>query len=204
MGRLAARVVVWIVAAGMVAAALAGCDGDDGAADGPTATVPTTPPDPYAVPAVIDEAYVNRVLAALDQADGDVTRLVARTGTVPPEAVDRLKALYVGDYLQLQIDILQQDILNGMKGYRSDLGNQRTSVVRLLTASPTCIFAEATRDLSEVSSSSDPRLASPWVGLVPIDPDVDPNGYNQTPWVYVYNGFTPDQSQPNNPCENSS
>ena len=43
----------------------------------PTAQVRPAPPttaDPYAVPAVIDIAYVNRVLAALDQVDGDATR----------------------------------------------------------------------------------------------------------------------------------
>ena len=102
MGRLVARVVVWGVAAAVVAVGVAGCGGDDsGAADGPTASVPTVPPDPYAVPAVIDEAYVNRVLAALDQAVGDVVRMVVSTKSYPPDAIERLQALYVGDCLQL-------------------------------------------------------------------------------------------------------
>ena len=57
---------------------LGACGGGDDDALGPTATLPqaTTTTDPYAVPAVIDEAYVNRVLAGLDQAVGEVTRLV--------------------------------------------------------------------------------------------------------------------------------
>ena len=95
MGRLVARVVVVGVAAAVVAVGVAGCGGDgSGATDGPTASVPTTPPDPYAVPAVIDEAYVNRVLAALDQANGDVDGLVVScTNALPPEAIDRLKAI---------------------------------------------------------------------------------------------------------------
>ena len=60
------------VAVAVVVAGLAGCGvGGSSGADGPTATRPTVPPDPYAVPAVIDEAYVNRVLAALDQANGE-------------------------------------------------------------------------------------------------------------------------------------
>ena len=77
-----------------------GCGaGKDPVADVPTATVPTVPPDPYAVPAVIDEAYVNRVLAALDQAVGDVVRMVIRTKVLSPEAIERLQAIYVGDAL---------------------------------------------------------------------------------------------------------
>ena len=35
-----------------------------------TVPAPTTTTNPYAVPAVIDAAYVNRVLAGLDAADG--------------------------------------------------------------------------------------------------------------------------------------
>jgi len=50
------------------------------AAPGPTTT--TAPADPYAVPEVIDAAYVNRVLAALYAIDGDTTREVLATGRV--------------------------------------------------------------------------------------------------------------------------
>ncbi len=85
---------------------LAACGGDKEPL-GPTATVPqpTTTTDPYAVPAVIDEAYVNRVLAGLDQAVGDIVRLVVSTRDIPPEVIDRLKAMYVGDALQLKSTI---------------------------------------------------------------------------------------------------
>ena len=71
MGRLVRGWWLWVLPQAVIAVgALTGCGGDgSGTADGPTATVPTTPPDPYAVPAVIDEAYVNRVLAALDQVE---------------------------------------------------------------------------------------------------------------------------------------
>ena len=68
VGRVVARVGVVCAAVAVVAAGLVGCGGGkDRVAGVPTATVPTVPPDPYSVPAVIDEAYVNRVLAALDQ-----------------------------------------------------------------------------------------------------------------------------------------
>src|SRR3954464_237000 len=79
-------------------------------AGGTVATEPdrTTTTNPYAVPAVIDVAYVNRVLAGLDAAVGDAMRLVVSTHTVPREAYDRLRAIYATDgSLQLEIDLLQ-------------------------------------------------------------------------------------------------
>ncbi len=80
---------------GMVVALLllsAACGGKDEPL-GPIGSVPqaTTTTNPYAVPEVIDEAYVNRVLAGLDQAYGDLTRLIVSTENIVPEAIDRLK-----------------------------------------------------------------------------------------------------------------
>ena len=85
-----------VLAALALTAPVACSSGSDKA--GPTATVatepaPTTTTDPYAVPATIDVAYVNKVLAGLDAAVGDVTLLVVRTRTLTQEAYDRLKAI---------------------------------------------------------------------------------------------------------------
>ncbi|MFN2504089.1 MAG: hypothetical protein ABR540_07650, partial [Acidimicrobiales bacterium] len=72
---LPARILVAVAVLSLVACS------DDPTVDPPSATVGTEAPsttsaDPYAVPAVIDEAYVNRVLAGLDAAVGEVVRLV--------------------------------------------------------------------------------------------------------------------------------
>ena len=99
----------------VVAALLTSCAGKEEPL-GPAATVPrgTTTTNPYAIPPVIDEAYVNRVLAGLDQAVGDVTRLIVATRTVPPEAIDRLKVIYLdAGLLQLVVDTYQHDLLGG-------------------------------------------------------------------------------------------
>jgi hypothetical protein len=169
---------------------------------GPTATVPqaTTTTNPYAVPAVIDETYVNRVLAGLDQAVGDVVRLVVSARTIPPEALQRLKAIYVGEYLQLVVDLFQDDIFHDFAGYREAPGNKATTVTRLLTIKVACIFAQVHKDFSAVSLDPDPRLSTQWIALVPIDPSHDPNGYNPTGWAYSYDGFREDYSQPPDPC----
>ena len=92
----------------------------------PPAPTTTTTTNPYAVPAVIDVAYVNRVLAGLDAVLGDVLRIVKRTNTIPPEAYDHLRALYGdADFLQLKIDGYQRDIREGFRTYRPAPGNRR-------------------------------------------------------------------------------
>jgi hypothetical protein len=202
VNRLVARVVVVGVALTVAAAALVACDrGGDSGADSPTATVPTTPPDPYAVPAVIDEAYLNRVLAALDQAFGDVVRMVVSTKTLSPEAIQRLQALYVGDALNLQFQLFQADILNGLTGYKAAPGNVKTKATKLITVRPECVFAQVSRDYAEVSVKPDPRLGTQWVAIVPRNNH--PGEYNETPWLYIYDGFSKTFSRPADPCEKS-
>ncbi len=188
-------------------AALALAAGCNGKADGgpettlpPPSTASTTPPDPYAVPAVIDEAYVNRVLAGLDAANGDVLRLVVRERTIPQEVLDRIDALYVGEFVQIQRDLLAADLQAGFSNVRPSSGNRETRVSELITASPNCIFARVNRDYSPVVVRTNPRLNMQWVMLRPLDPARDPHNYNPTPWIYVYDGFQPDGTAPPNRC----
>ena len=80
---------------------------------GPTATVPqgTTTTNPYAIPPVIDEAYVNRVLAAFDQVIGDAVRLVVKNRQLDEDVFYRLKAVSTGNAFQLKLTSLQGDLI---------------------------------------------------------------------------------------------
>ncbi len=169
---------------------------------GPTATVPqaTTTTDPYAVPAVIDEAYVNRVLAGLDKAFGDITRIVVETRTVPPEVIKRLDAMYIGLLVQGHIDLFQANLRSGVEGYKQPPGDHHSVVTSLISIKPSCIFAQISRDASAVVESPDLRFATQWVALVPADPALDPQGFNKTTWAFLYEGFPRDFSQPEDPC----
>jgi len=194
------------VLAGIVFAASAACSGSSADKASPTATVatepaPTTTTDPYAVPATIDITYVNQVLAGLDRVMGDVTRLVVRTRTIPPEAYDRLKALYPDDErLQRSIDSFQRDLRQDLSGYRAEPGDKTSTVTQLITATRACIFTEVARDYSKVGTTPLPALDVQWIGLKPLDTNRDPSGYNPAKWVFVYEGFPPDRSEPPNPC----
>ena len=202
--RMGGRLTRAVVAGLLLAAPLAACSPDDEPA-APTATLGTAPPvtpttDPYAVPAVIDAAYVNRVLEGLDAAVGDVVRMVVREKRIPREAAERLQAIYIDkDAWQLEIDLLQRDSFQNFSSYKPDPGNQKTVVTRLITASPLCVFAEVERDYSPVGISPDANLSRQWIALKPVT-NQDPEKYNITSWGYVYDGFTPNRTEPPNPC----
>lgn len=167
------------------------------------ATLPpaTTTTNPYAVPAVIDAAYVNRVLAGLDAIRGDVTRTIVSTKTIPRDAYDRMRAMYGTDeWLQLRIDSFQSDMRRAFAGYSPVPGNQVTTITQLISTSSTCIFARATRDYSAVGPGASATSDRNWVGLKPLDPRRDPHGYNVTSWAFVYDGFPEDRTQPPDPC----
>jgi hypothetical protein len=181
------------------------CGGKEGPL-GPTATVPqaTTTTDPYAVPPVIDEAYVNRVLAGLDQVVGDAVRSVVRTRLLDEEVLLRLKAISSDDALQLKLNGLQKDLLGGMEGYRDPPGNKITTATRLIAANPSCVFAEVVKNFSAVNADGAQHLSIQWVALVPLDPTRDPKHYNVTGWMFAYDGFPDDRSEPPDPCDGFS
>jgi ABC-type Fe3+-hydroxamate transport system substrate-binding protein len=198
------RVVVVTVAA--LSLTLAAACTSAGSDDGPTATLGTAAPattttDPYAVPSTIDAAYVNRVLAGLDQAVGDVVRTIVAARGIPREMAERLQAFYLTkDAWQLEIDLLQDDVFSGFAGYKPNPGNHVSIVSDLITVARSCLFAKISRDYSAVSMSPTPASTTLWVGLRPTTPSDDPSHYNKTGWGYVYEGFRSDRSAPNNPC----
>ncbi|MGH9277005.1 MAG: hypothetical protein ACRD12_02695 [Acidimicrobiales bacterium] len=197
----------WTVGFLVVVALVAGmaCSGAPEPAP-PGATVGTEPPrttttDPYAIPSVIDADYVNRILAAFDAVRGDVYRLVVRTRTIPPEAIDRLKSVYgPGVFLQLAVDDLQSQMLRGFSDYRDPPGNQRSTVDRLITANHSCVFAQVRRDYSAVTSRPNPAPDKVWIALLRNPGDIDPWRYNPTAWYSPYDGYQPGGVAPVDPC----
>jgi hypothetical protein len=173
---------------------------------GPTATVPqeTTTTNPYAIPPVIDEAYVNRVLAGLDHAVGDAVRRVVRTKLIDEDIFNRFKAAYAGDAYQLQLNLVQRDLLTGFKGYKDVPGDQKTTVARLITVRQSCIFAEVLKDFSSIAVTPSGVLSTEWIALVPVGATTEAGNYNPTPWMFAYDGFRQDRSQPPDPCASAT
>ena len=94
---------------------LTGCSG--GGDDSTEATVPraTTTTDPYAVPATIDIAYLNRVFVALEKINGDATRLIVAAKRITPEAATLLHAILTDEEFKIQAEIWNDDIDKGLR-----------------------------------------------------------------------------------------
>lgn len=173
---------------------LAACsDGGDGSIGAPSATVPTLPPqttttNPFAVPDVIDAAYVNRVLAGLDAAFGDIVRELASARRLPDNTPDRLKGVY-GDLelFNLQFGVLQVYLRTNPFPLPSVPGDKRTTVSQLFTAQRSCIYAEVKRDYSAFIGREQP-VRTEWIALEPLKAGEDRLSVNPTGWAYVYEG----------------
>lgn len=172
---------------------LGACAGQPSAPEASSATVRTEPSttattNPYAVPAVIDAAYVNRVLAWLDQFEGDIARHVMASRTLAPDDIARLKAIHASDgAFQVALDAYQFDIRSGFAGALPNPGNLKTVVIQMLSAKSSCVYVKVDRDYSAVASNPNPSLAGPqWVALRRLNPPVSP--YNVTGWGYQLNG----------------
>jgi hypothetical protein len=198
------------VAVGLVLLSFTACSSNKPRAATPGATVPTAPPftttttDPYAVPPVIDATYVNRVLAGLDQAVGDVVRIVVSQRTLPPEAIERLRSVYADEVLlQLQIDSFQRDLSRNLRDYKASPGNASSKVLELITTKQSCIYAKINRDVSQIAVAADPRLSTQWIAVKPHGTAA--RAFNPTGWSYIYEGFQRDLTAPStNPCASVS
>jgi hypothetical protein len=159
-------------------------------------------PPPTAAPAAGAEeaATIDRILAGLDGVMGDLQRILVRERRITPEVTERLRAIYVGPELLNQIDAFRADVANGLVGMRNPPGNRVTTVSRLITVSPICIFVEVMRDYAPVTEGAAPRPASLYVVLVTKSEGDDPRQLNPTPWAMLYDGVQVDGSQPEDVC----
>ncbi len=181
--------------------------GDSGAT--PSATVPveqtttsTTEVDVSTIPPTIDEAYVNKVLAALDAVDGEATRLIVQNRAFVPEAAARLRAIYDEQEFRKQTDAWLMDLQKGLPRYKPDPGARKTTVVQLLEKTDHCIFASVMQDFSLIATDSgSPSLA--YVLLIPLDRSRDKRGINPTAWMVHEEGYNKDGSIPRGLCAGS-
>ena len=183
---------------------LAACSGDG--EDAPTATVPTAvetpstaaPSDPYAIPAVIDVAYVQRVFDALDQIQGEVIKEFLTTRQLTFPMTVRLGAVYNREELERTVNALKEQLNRDFSVFKQPPGTRRTVVKRLLTARHDCVSVAAEFDSAGLLKDPGPP-ESAYLALQPTEPSLDPTNLNPTP----YSIFSEDR-QLRDPCVRSS
>jgi len=145
-------------------------------------------------------AGIDRVLAGLDGVMGDLQRVLVRERRITPEVTDRLRSIYTGPELLNQIDAFRADVAAGLVGYRDPPGNRLTTVVRLITVSPICVFVEVMRDYGPIAAGPAAPPSSLYVVLVSKSEADDPRQLNPTPWAMLYDGVQADGAEPEDVC----
>lgn len=175
-------------------------------------TVPTRPPtsgatdstatpvagaDVAAIPVVLDELYLNRVLAALDSVEREAVRHIADAKNLNAPAVELLGSIYSAPALANETDAWLTELERdpALRSTPADTPGRTTVVDHVISSSPTCVYIAVARSYMQTGVA---RIE--YVGLQPLDQRNDPKNHNPTAWMIVKNGLLSDGGQPEDPC----
>jgi hypothetical protein len=152
----------------------------------PSPAVPATAIDTSVVPPSIDTAYADAVLADLNHVYGNAVRLLKATHTLPPSAVADLRAIYNDPLYNTELRLFSEALYVDFDTGRDHPGDPVSTVRRLITGTPTCIFVEVVTSLAAVVKTNESPAASEYEMLQPKQAGTDPAGLNTTPWAFSY------------------
>ncbi|MGH9155461.1 MAG: hypothetical protein ACRD1K_06440 [Acidimicrobiales bacterium] len=153
-----------------------------------TGATTTVPVDPFAIPEVIDAAYVNRVLAALYKIDGDLHREVLASGGVEVEVIQRLTSIYGEPQRNLELNALPSVLRDDPAIFRVPPGDRRVTVISIVTARSDCIITLADLSYAEVLYTATTIGQQEFFMVVLRSRSTDGNAlkdFNPTPWMIV-------------------
>jgi hypothetical protein len=168
-------------------------------ASSPTTTSPPPPTSPATVPSTITPAYVNSVFVVLNHVYGNALRLDLQTVDVPPQSVADLRSIYNDPLFNQEVTIASQALTENLSNVRMPPGDQVTRVDRLISASASCIFVEATTNVSRVVFKA-PKPSYEYDELTRRQAGADPQGLNSTPWAISFNAVFANPTAEPDPC----
>ena len=184
------------VAVALVAPACSRGEADAGGAVVPRATTTsqpetttTTSADPYAIPAVIDADYVNRVLAEFSRIEGDLFRKYVSTRLFEERDLVPIRAMYADAEVRRQAESFAKTRILPAAEYRDPIGDKLVLVESILAAGPECVSVKATFDFSPIRTNP-PPVSPGWISLRPKPEGIDPLKLNPTPWVIASDSLT--------------
>lgn len=166
----------------------------------PPATVTTTTVPSYDVPAVIDVAYVERVMKALDHVYGEGVRHLARTRVVDEEFSKYMVAIHNPRIFGLVQDLWVKIQAKDFAGLAAEPGDPVTRIDKLLRADRECILIEGDRNFTPLHTADDPTNHQRFVALTPLQANRNPGSRNPTPWTINFYGEGTDGSLPDDAC----
>jgi hypothetical protein len=191
---------VWMAVGVGLALGAGACSSGHQAAAPPPTTTSLPYPDPYVVPAVITPAYVNAVFAVLNHVYGNATRVLVATREVTPAVKADLRAIFNDPLYASQVLEAQQSLTGAINNVRPSPGDEVTQVVKLIYASRSCIFLQATSNLSAVLLHPTPEPASEYFELSPKEYSTHQSDLNPTPWAISADAAYLIPTSSPNPC----
>jgi hypothetical protein len=129
---------------------------------------------------------------------GDATRALATSRKVSEPVKADFRAIFNDPAYAQQLNAAQLSLGGVINNVRKNAGDPLTVVKKLMSGSRSCIFFEATTDLSSVLVHPTPVPSSEYYQLGPKAKGNDPNHLNSTPWAVTYNvAFLTPTSVPN-------
>jgi hypothetical protein len=144
-------------------------------------------PNPDDIPPTVTVSYVNEVLAVLNHVYGDATRSLRSSHSVSTAVKTDLRSIFNDPLYDQQVHAATLSLHGVIDNVRPDPGDLKTSVLRLITASATCIFVQTKTDFSSAFIHPTPQPASEYFELAPKQSGADPQHLNPTPWAFAVN-----------------
>lgn len=161
------------------------------------------PTDPYAIPDVIDKAYVELVLEALGAVQAQIVQEIVRERAVTPRVRELLAATHGREAARDSARTLRR-VLNrqGVKFFNANATAPDYTVRKLITAAADCIFAFTIVDSRSLVAKGKNRAIEEFYWLEHATEHVaGARKDNPTPWVIVGSrGPQPDGKEYKSPC----
>jgi len=164
-------------------------------AEVPASTVAPGVAPPFQMPAVVDVAYVQRLLDALYHLDGEATRRAFVSRAPDAEVDERLEAIFGDPALAEAKRELADQAADGFVRLANPPGDATVRVVEVLQAAPVCILVRADLDRGPVFRAPRPAPARVVIRLG----RADVLALNPTGWGVVTAGV-PEPGQDVNVC----
>jgi hypothetical protein len=137
------------------------------------------------------------VVDALFEVDAKATKIFVETNRLEREAIDYLRAIYLPEEVDRQVNIWGQDL--ALRGDELLVGTLHNDVQRVIDVEEDCVYVEVESDYSATTTREAPQRKI-YLGLTPKVEGDDTERVNPTAWMLFMDGLNADGSEPENPC----
>ncbi len=153
----------------------------------PSRTAPSSVINPDVIPPVITIPYVDAVFKVLEHIDGNVLRQLLQSRGITARITAELAAIYNQPLYSKEVAIAEQTLAGNMSNIIHPPGDVVMTVVRLISASPTCIFVATKANYDAVLKNPGKSPGSTYFALEMKQDYSGDRSLNSTPWSIFFN-----------------